>query len=168
MVEEQRRLCRLLPGPMAWSKMLTQLLSPFSMHLTSPEGAQGFLENPEPLVHIRVCWEHSSAPHPFTLHSPIYLPFFLTPVASFLIPGGKHVLVLLHRYKQYQPLLSPLSHLRFPCPQYLPNPAFCWYLLPSSPVTWLVCVLHHSAQVLCTLFKCRLLMSSGGLKDLKD
>lgn len=138
MVEEQRRLCRLLPGPMAWSKMLTQLLSPFSMHL-SPERAQRFLENPESLVHISVCWEHSSAPHPFTLHSPIYLPFFLTPVASFLIPGGKHVLVLLHRYKQYQPLLSPLSHLKFPCPQYPPNPAFCWYALIS--LTFLSCYL---------------------------
>lgn len=141
MVEEQRRLCRLLPGPMAWSKMLTQLLSPFSMHLTSPERVQGFLENPEPLVHISVCWEHSSAPHPFTLRSPIYLPFFLTPVASFLIPGGKHVLVLLHRYMQYQPLLSPLSHLRFPCPQYPPNPAFCWYALISP--TFLSCYLAH-------------------------
>lgn len=81
MVEEQRRPCRLLPGPMAWSKMFAQLLSGIT--------------------------------------------YF--------------VLVFLHRYMQYQPLLSTLSHLRFLCPQYPPNPAFCWYAL--IPPTFLSCYL---------------------------
>lgn len=37
--------------PMEQSKTLAWLLSPFSVHLSSTERAQHFLENPEPLVH---------------------------------------------------------------------------------------------------------------------
>lgn len=52
MVDKQGGLCRLLLGPVAWSKTLAWLSSPFSVPLNRAERAQHFLENPEPLVHI--------------------------------------------------------------------------------------------------------------------
>lgn len=107
MVEEQRRPCRLLPGPMARSKMFAQLLSGITYFVLV------FLHS------ISHCFPHWAT-----------LGFYVPSTLQTLLPADMH-----------------------------------WYLLPSSPVTWLVCVLHHSAQVLYTLFKCRLLMSFGGLKD---
>ena len=118
MVEEPGGLCRLLPGPMEWTKTLAWLLSPFSVPLSSAERAQHFLENPEPLVHspsTAVFAEGTVQPLILPNHA---LPFsfsfllLLTSVTSFLIPRGEHVLVLPQEQMQYQLLLSPPSHLR--------------------------------------------------------